>query len=418
MMKQHILSLTSAIEDSSSESRVGSLTYYEYPSFHWESDESITIKGRFLDDQLLFQYLRRKALKRAQAFSDHLIQLIMKEKITFDFIVSDTLALWSLPVAKHFGRPLVGSHITFIASPGFFLGKDDMDEESQTVLEELRVGLSSNIQSLFIPVEPGAEMCQLQVLYHSFQLQPNLLTCYPRDQLVANSDDAKQMITTFNENSKGFIFCGAPLAPSPVLGRSSWKSIRQPLIYVSMGTVVTKLELDTYEMVLRACNEMVEFKTLVSCSRDPGVLNALSPFATSRVSLELWVDQCKLLDEESTVLFITHGGMGSARESILSLVPTIFFPSFLDQAKVAEQVEALGCGIAIKHMDLAGKNEDVGMHFRSALQRVLERYDSMVQALDRARNELYSTLNGKQTAEFLLQAIGNGSRSELQRHIV
>ncbi|GMR47442.1 hypothetical protein PMAYCL1PPCAC_17637, partial [Pristionchus mayeri] len=68
--------------------------------------------------------------------------------------------------------------------------------------------------------------------------------------------------------------------------------------------------------------------------------------------LNQWLPQVDLLNDDRVVLFITHGGMGSAQETAASGVPGIFIPIFGDQPRNAGMMEYSGLGVVFDKFDL------------------------------------------------------------------
>ncbi|GMS94531.1 hypothetical protein PENTCL1PPCAC_16706, partial [Pristionchus entomophagus] len=60
--------------------------------------------------------------------------------------------------------------------------------------------------------------------------------------------------------------------------------------------------------------------------------------------LTKWMPQVDILDHKNLALFITHGGMGSTRETALRGVPGLFIPVFFDQPRNAGMAEFNGLG--------------------------------------------------------------------------
>lgn len=121
---------------------------------------------------------------------------------------------------------------------------------------------------------------------------------------------------------------------------------KRPLIYICLGTVFNRC-IDFY----RKC-----FKAFA------GTGNQVILSVGNRVDLaELgnipdnfivrnYVPQLEILKRAN--LFITHGGLNSAKEGIFHTVPLMVFPQNGDQFAVAHQVNRLGAGIGFENSDL------------------------------------------------------------------
>jgi MGT family glycosyltransferase len=115
-----------------------------------------------------------------------------------------------------------------------------------------------------------------------------------------------------------------------------------PLIYISLGT-----RLNDRPDFLRSC--LAAFAdhpgpVLLSIGHrtDPAELGELPPNAIVRSS----VPQLAVLARAE--LFVTHGGMNSACESLVHGVPMVIYPQTADQPRVAARLEQLGAGVVLR----------------------------------------------------------------------
>jgi MGT family glycosyltransferase len=76
-----------------------------------------------------------------------------------------------------------------------------------------------------------------------------------------------------------------------------------------------------------------------------------------------YVPQLEVL--ENAAVFITHGGINSAHEAMLSGVPMVVLPAAADHFVVADRVEAMGSGVVLHRAAASAKT------LRSCVERVL-----------------------------------------------
>ena len=111
------------------------------------------------------------------------------------------------------------------------------------------------------------------------------------------------------------------------------------VIYISLGTINNQIS-EFYEMCMEAFKD---FDGVVVLS--VGKKCQISDFThiPANFIVRPYVPQLEVLKHAS--LFLTHSGLNSVKEAILSVVPMLLFPMVNDQFLVAKQVESMGCGI-------------------------------------------------------------------------
>ena len=130
----------------------------------------------------------------------------------------------------------------------------------------------------------------------------------------------------------------------PTLDPPARKAGDRPLVYVSMGTIF-----NDQPAFCRACFEALgggPYDVILSTGGSREALGAAPPNFTVRE----FVDQREVLGRAS--VFISHGGMNSASESLWNGVPMLLFPQHGDQHLVAARVEELGAGVVLRPPDL------------------------------------------------------------------
>lgn len=155
---------------------------------------------------------------------------------------------------------------------------------------------------------------------------------------------------------------------------SWWKDMTPPLIYVTLGTVVTSMPYgkDVLRMVLDALSN-VDARILVTTgpSLSPDQLGDVA----SNVHVEPWVNHDNAAAAASLV--ICHGGSGTVFGTLAAGVPLVIVPFFADQSTNAALVEAAGAGIAlISGMGSAEENvraaKESMEYLRRAVTTILE----------------------------------------------
>ncbi|WP_251943762.1 macrolide family glycosyltransferase [Staphylococcus sp. Marseille-Q5304] len=115
----------------------------------------------------------------------------------------------------------------------------------------------------------------------------------------------------------------------------------KPLIYISLGTVFNK-NIGFFNKCIQALKDLNI--TVVTSVGEDKQLEDFDKIPNNFI-LKSYVPQMEVL--EHTSLFITHAGMNSTNEAILSGVPMIAMQQSADQPVVAQQIENLNLGIQL-----------------------------------------------------------------------
>lgn len=238
-----------------------------------------------------------------------------------DVIVADSAAAWGRLFALKLGIPLVCSNTTFV-----------FNRHAAKVMKSSFGDLLRLLPALFrasralrplrdrgYPIKGGMDLMQgdpstTTVVYTSRQFQP----C------------AETFSGNFHFVGPCLRPCGAPVAKSD-----------RPLIYVSMGTVMTA-ELD----FLRRCAVALgggSYDVIISAGSEANA-TALGSLP-GHVRVYPRVDQLSVL--QSADAFITHCGMNSASEALYYGVPLLMRPLTPEEAGVANRTVELGAGLRL-----------------------------------------------------------------------
>jgi MGT family glycosyltransferase len=114
-----------------------------------------------------------------------------------------------------------------------------------------------------------------------------------------------------------------------------------PLIYISMGTIFNK-DFKIYADLLKG---LKDFKVRVILSIGNQIRREEVGVVPDNVQVVNYADQISILKQST--LFITHGGMSSVQEAVMTRTPMIVLPSIPEQRLNAIKIQELGLGIQI-----------------------------------------------------------------------
>ena len=132
----------------------------------------------------------------------------------------------------------------------------------------------------------------------------------------------------------------------------------QPIIYISMGTVIND-RIDFYNKCIDALKNL-NVDVIISCGNaiNREELGALP----DNVQVYPYVDQLDILAKADA--FITHCGMNSVSESLYMAAPMVLYPQTSEQYAVARRVTEIGAGIMLE--------DDSSEGIRVAIQEILD----------------------------------------------
>lgn len=119
----------------------------------------------------------------------------------------------------------------------------------------------------------------------------------------------------------------------------AWGQIRQPLVYVSLGTLFNA-DAAFYRMCFDAFRRL-EVQVLLSVGRRISI-ESLGP-PPANVIVRPHVPQLDVLRRAAA--FVTHGGINSVSEGLYYGVPLVVVPQMSEQYVVGRRVEELGAGV-------------------------------------------------------------------------
>jgi len=175
-----------------------------------------------------------------------------------------------------------------------------------------------------------------------------------------------------------------------------WEKLTgQPLIYVSMGTVVNKL-LHIFKKVATACEEMsIQLVMSLGGGSMPEELLELpgTPIVVS------YAPQLELL--QKATLTITHAGMNTTLESLSNGVPMVAIPVSFEQPGIAARIVWTGVGemIPLKRLNVS--------NLRKTITKVLTE-DSYKQNAIRLQEAIKRSGGVTRAADIIEEAVATG----------
>jgi MGT family glycosyltransferase len=304
-----------------------------------------------------------------------------------DLIVHDSACLWGAIAARELGVPAASSFTTFAfnryvpsptavstsllqsaaRSPGIVAGYLQARRELRRRYDTKGLPL----------VDLGNLRQPLNLVYTSRRFQPGANELTPAYRFVGPSIGAR------------------PPDPSFPLG-----SLRNPVLYVSLGTVF-KADPQLLHRFATALAPLGGTVVVATGQTDPAALAQLP----RNVLLRSSVPQPEVLARAS--LFVTHGGMNSVNEAMYAGVPLLVVPQGADQPLVASRIVELGAGLSIR------TEEVTETAVRTLAQRLLDepRFAEAAAVLRTAEREAGGY---ERAADELEQYLQTGSQTQLR----
>lgn len=199
------------------------------------------------------------------------------------------------------------------------------------------------------------------------------------DTIVYTSKEFQPMVETF---SNQYAFVGPSVKKASVQPVS-----HEPTIYISLGTVNNRGQLNFYKNCMEALKD-TSYQVILSIG-DQTEVTSLGEIPKN-ISVKQKVDQINVL--VNTDVFLTHCGMNSANESMYFGVPCVLYPQQSEQGAVATRLEELGAGIRLK----GGNPEQI----REAIETVLTD-PSYKAAAKKIQKSFHETGGPKAAAQFI-----------------
>lgn len=239
-----------------------------------------------------------------------------------DVIYCDSVCFWGKLTAWKYQIPLVVSTSTF----AFNQFSSQYQKNSPKELMDLMLGMP----------KVNRELKKLKKNGHHVK---GILSLVQNDNSIDTVVYTSKRVQPYSRTfSSHYAFVG----PSVLSQLEPQKEKDRPLIYISMGTVMNNRP-DFYRNCIAALkDEPVD--VIISCGRemDRTLLGELPP----NIQAFDYVDQLEVLSRAD--VFLTHCGMNSFSESLLSATPMVLYPQTGEQHAVARRAEELGAGVYLK----------------------------------------------------------------------
>jgi len=267
------------------------------------------------------------------------------QKYRPDCMIGDSVCFWGKLLARKYGVPFICSTTTFA------FNQHTASRMKQRPREIIRMILGM----------PRIEKSMKLLREHGYAADSFI-------DVIGNDADTDTVVYTsrkFQPKSETFGESYAFVGPS-VMQRYPRAAHSRPLVYISLGTVLHNAP-EFYRRCIRALEPM-------DCDAIMVIGNAVNAAALGPVPQHIQifprVNQLEVL--ASADVFLTHCGMNSVSESLLSGVPMVLFPQHSEEEAVAGRVIELGAGLRLK-----GTRP---LAIRQALEAVLSKPDYRAQA--------------------------------------
>ncbi len=257
-----------------------------------------------------------------------------------DCIVSDSVCIWGKLFAMKLAIPYICSTTTFA------MNQHTAKLMKQSLKEMFRmiVGLPRINRKIKLLREKG-----FKIKNFISMIQNDNQT----DTIVYTSKEFQPMAETF---SNKYAFVG-PSFRVPQVEPNEPNKKKQPLIYISLGTVLNQNRY-FYQNCIKALED-VDCRVIMSVGEKTDI-SGLGKLP-DHISVYPKVEQLKVLQQ--TDVFITHCGMNSISESLYFGVPSVLFPLHSEQTMVANRVAELNAGKRLE--------SDAVDHIRETVLQVL-----------------------------------------------
>ncbi len=244
------------------------------------------------------------------------------EEFKPDVIVADSVCFWGKLIARKHKIPMVVSTTTF----AFNKYSSGYMKSSFAEIKDL-IGGQKRIKDELKKLE--------QFGYHEKSIMPLVQNDNYTDTIVYATKKYQPCSETF---SKHYAFVG----PSVAAEGQPQKEGHRPLVYISLGTVVSNKP-DFYKKCVEALKGE-DLDVIISCGRavNPDSLNGLA----DNVKVYSKVNQMEILAKAN--VFLTHNGMNSTSESLYMATPMVMFPQTNEQRAVARRAREMGAGVELK----------------------------------------------------------------------
>ncbi len=189
-----------------------------------------------------------------------------------------------------------------------------------------------------------------KVICKKFKLE----TCDIVDEIVSNSPELNYVYTVkdfqvlnYKFPDMSFKFIGPSITPRTSTIKIPFDEINNPIIYISLGTLLNKSVSFYKKCFIAFRNENV---TVILSIGNIVPIEKLGQIPNN-FKVYPFVPQLEVLQHAS--LFITHGGMNSVNESMYYGIPMLVVPMGNDQPTVANRIDELKLGKRMNRRQLS-----------------------------------------------------------------
>lgn len=273
-----------------------------------------------------FFSLGEELLKYSNIILPHLIDKLRYSRV--DRIVYDSLCVWGNIVSKVLSVQSICSITTFC------LTEKVIAKEPWFIYNIVWSGIK-NIQCV---TRTQGLLNKLNKKYNTKLYFADIFTNTGDKNICFTSQSLQPYNELFGNN---WYFVGPQLPPITIKKKKK--------IYVSFGTVFIK-DKKLYRYVAHVLNTLSTDYEIIFVLGDVVKLSDL-PKLNNNIKTTMFADQLQELSE--SILFITHGGMNSAMESLWCATPMVVLPQMSEQMLVGKVIERNNLGkVMYKHKDL------------------------------------------------------------------
>lgn len=193
---------------------------------------------------------------------------------------------------------------------------------------------------------------------------------------------------------------------TPVPLADWWGGSSAPLIYLTLGTVVTGTP-DGANVLRMALDALSELDARILVATGPQLNSAALGEVGPSVHVETWVSHADVFAEADLV--VCHGGSGTTFGALAAGLPLVLLPMFADQPRNSRLVEEAGAGVAVVEgtgsaADNARELAHRGEALRHAVQHVLAT-PSFANAARALASEMAATPTSRQVCDLLAEGL-------------
>ncbi|MEY4927044.1 MAG: hypothetical protein RI894_1480 [Bacteroidota bacterium] len=250
-----------------------------------------------------------------------------------DLILHDSMASWGRYIGRAANIPAVSTCVVFAFDP--VLGKIP----SWRLLGKLCYDWFTNWRYF---METRAIIHRLAKTYHfKPHLPVELFNNYEKNNIVFTAQSIQPFGKQYDLSRYHFVGCS--IAKRPDSADFSWAfRNKQPLIYVSLGTLMGKD--GAFFKTIMAAFANAPYQLLISIGQFLEIEDLCEIPRNAVVKKQ--VPQLDVLQQAA--VFVTHAGLNSLNESVYYGVPMVMVPQQIEQDYNARHFAKLGCGILAK----------------------------------------------------------------------